>query len=113
MNNEHNGVRRGWGLGNSLGHERKEKGVAKWPVAHQLSGLLPDFPGGVSPALKEQESKRLGHLGGAAPQEQPWESQGRTARLTRKHAEEGMPPSVQPWRVFIHRPTPSLGSKEG
>lgn len=104
---------RGRGRESSLGHAGKEKGAAKWPVAPQLWRLLPDFPGGVSPALKEQVSKRLGHLGAASPLEEAWESQGRAAQLRRKSTEEGMSPSLQPGGCSPTTPAPSLGGKEG
>lgn len=106
-------MRRGRGRESSLGHAGKEKGAAKWPVAPQLWRLLPDFPGGMSPALKEQESKRLGHLGAASPLEEAWESQGRTARLRRKSTEEGMSPSLQPGGCSPTTPAPSLGGEGG
>lgn len=67
----------------------------------------------MSPALKEQESKRLGHLGAASPLEEAWESQGRTARLRRKCTEEGMSPSLQPGGCSPTTPALSLGGKEG
>lgn len=62
-----------------VGDKRERKGAVKWPCGLAVTVALPNFPGDVRPALKEQESTRKGHF----------ESE---AHLGQQHKEHGPQP---------------------